>query len=219
MLDIHSHQITPNTIYNLLIQDIRQFVRLENQWLSVGIHPWYIQDWQTQLIEIEAIANNKNVLAIGECGLDRLIKIPINEQVPIFEAQVQLAEQLNKPVVIHCVKAHNDLIAWKKQRKTTVPLIVHGFNNNRQILDQLLKNGFDISLGTALLNANSNASKSIRHIPINRLFLETDDSITPIEIVYQVAAQRLNCEIDILQKQISDNFADKFLVHSSMNYQ
>jgi TatD DNase family protein len=215
MFDIHSHQITPNTIYNLLIQDIGQFVGLQNQWLSVGIHPWYIQDWQTQLIEIEAIANNNNVLAIGECGLDRLIKIPINEQVPIFEAQVQLAERLNKPVVIHCVKAHNDLIAWKKQRKTTVPLIVHGFNNNRQILDQLLKNGFDISLGTALLNANSNASKSIQYIPVSRLFLETDDSDTSIETIYEAAARRLNCGIDILQKQISGNFADKFVVFSA----
>jgi TatD DNase family protein len=194
MLDIHSHHIAPNTIYNLLIQDISQFVDFQNQWLSIGIHPWYIQDWKVQLSEIEKLAASKNVIAIGECGLDRLIELPIEEQLPIFEAQVQLAETHNKPVIIHCVKAHNDLISWKKQRKTTVPLIVHGFNNNAQILEQLLKNGFDISLGAALLNPNSNASKIIQSIPFERLFLETDDSTASIEDIYKAATERLNCK-------------------------
>jgi TatD DNase family protein len=211
MIDIHSHQIAPNTIYNLLIQDIDQFETCQNQWLSVGIHPWYIQDWPTQLTEIERLAINQKVLTIGECGLDRLIDLPIDRQLLIFEAQVLLAEQLKKPVIIHCVKAHNDLIAWKKKRQTTVPLIVHGFNNNKQILEQLLHNDFLISLGSALLNPDSNASKSIQYIPIGRLFLETDNSYLPIQTIYKAAAERLNCEIDILQKQISNNFADKFI--------
>ena len=215
MIDIHSHQISENTIYNLMIGDIGQYVNYQNQWLSISIHPWHIQDWPIQLIEIERLAANKNVLAIGECGLDRLLELPIDQQLPIFEAQVLLAERHNKPVIIHCVKAHYELIAWKKSRQTTVPLIVHGFNNNIQILEQLLKNDFSISLGSALLKSNSNASKSIRYIPLNKLFLETDNSNVSIETIYEAAAQRLNCEIDILQKQISDNFAGKFLVFSS----
>ncbi len=211
MIDIHSHQIAPQTIFNLLIQDICKFENYQNQWLSIGLHPWYIDDWKVQFADIKRLVINKNVLAIGECGLDRLITLPIEDQLPIFEAQVQLAESLDKPVIIHCVKAHNDLIAWKQRRKTTVPLIVHGFNNNRQILEQLLKNGFLISLGSALLNPNFNASKVIQHIPANKLFLETDNAEISIKTVYEAAAQRLNCEVSALQKQISDNFASEFL--------
>lgn len=210
MFDIHSHRAAPNTIYNLLIQDIGQFTGLQNQWLSVGIHPWYITDWYSQLAEIENIALNKNVLAIGECGLDRLIELPITTQLVVFEAQVRLAERLNKPVIVHCIKAHNDLIAWKKQRPTTVPLVVHGFDNNRHILEQLLKHDFMISLGSALVNVNSNASKSVQYIPVNKLFLETDNANIPIKAVYEAASKRLNCEIDVLQKQISGNFTQIF---------
>ncbi len=213
MLDIHSHKASSNTIYNLLIQDIGQFNGLQNQWLSVGIHPCYIADWSSQLAEVETFAVNKNVLAIGECGLDRLIELPIETQLVVFETQVRLAQRLNKPVIVHCTKAHNDLIAWKKQRPTTVPLIVHGFNNNIHILEQLLKHDFMVSLGSALVNVGSNASKSIQYIPLNRLFLETDNANIPIYAVYEAAAKRLNCKIDVLQKQISDNFVCEFGVH------
>lgn len=215
-LNFHTHHLLPHSnekrIYNLLIQHIDSFEKLNNSWVSVGIHPWYADagHWEEQLQKVEESAMNENVLAIGECGLDRLIALPLDTQMSIFNAQVTLAEKLGKPVIIHCVRAFNELIQWKKQTKPTVPLIVHGFNNKPEIAQQLLVQGFYFSLGSALLNPVSNASKVIKRIPIERLFLENDDRDTPIKMVYEVAATHLEMTISDLKNQIWANFATVF---------
>jgi len=185
---------------------------VENNWLSVGIHPWYAhpEDWQIQLAAVEQLAGHKNVLAIGECGLDRGILLPLETQLAIFTAQVKLAERWQKPVIIHCVRAFNELLQWKKQVKPLVPLIVHGFNNKPEIMQQLLAYGFYFSLGAALLSAESNAVKVLKTITLTRLFLENDDRDTPIEKVYEAAAVQLEIPISALKKQIWTNFATVF---------
>ncbi len=215
-LNFHTHNFpsTPQekSIYNLLIQDFRRFGEVENNWLSAGIHPWHAhpEDWQSQLTAVEQVAGHKNVLAIGECGLDRGILLPLETQLTIFAAQVKLAEQLQKPVIIHCVRAFNELLQWKKQVKPSVPLIVHGFNNKPEIMQQLLAHGFYCSLGVALLNSESNALKVLKTIPLTRLFLENDDRNTPIEKIYEAAAVQLEIPISALKNQIWTNFATVF---------
>ncbi|NBB18263.1 TatD family deoxyribonuclease [Runella sp. CRIBMP] len=215
-LNFHTHNFpsTPQekSIYNLLIQDFRRFGEVENNWLSAGIHPWYAhpEDWQSQLTAVAQVAGHKNVLAIGECGLDRGILLPLETQLKIFAAQVKLAEQLQKPVIIHCVRAFNELLQWKKQVKPSVPLIVHGFNNKPEIMQQLLAHGFYFSLGVALLNPESNALKVLKTIPLTRLFLENDDRNTPIEKIYEAAAVQLEIPISALKNQIWTNFATVF---------
>ncbi len=215
-LNFHTHNFPPTpqekSIYNLLIQDIRRFGEVENNWLSVGIHPWYAhsEDWQSQLTAVEQVAGHKNVLAIGECGLDRGISLPLATQLAILTAQLKLAERLQKPVIIHCVRAFNELLQWKKQVKPSVPLIVHGFNNKPEIMQQLLANGFYFSLGTALFKPESNAVKVLKIIPLSRLFLENDDRNTPIEKIYEAAAVQLEIPISALKNQIWTNFATVF---------
>ncbi len=71
-------------------------------------------------------------------------------QEEILEVQVRLAEELCKPLIIHCVKAYSELIAVRKRTKSSVAWIVHGYNNNERILRQLLDHGFYISVGAAL---------------------------------------------------------------------
>jgi len=192
----------------LLIQDIGLFDEFKHRWLSVGIHPWYAHnDWEQQLARMALHIAHKNVIAIGECGLDRLIPMPLSQQLVIFEAQVQLAQAYQKPVIIHCVKAFNELLHWKKQSKVNVPLIIHGFNNHPQIAQQLLEAGFYLSLGTAVLNPRSNAAKVASLIPAQQFFLENDNQDTPVQSVYEAAANLLNLPIDVLENQIWHNFA------------
>ena len=178
----------------------------------MGIHPWYVdaENWERQLAELEKTAEIENVLAIGECGLDRKIALPLQTQLLVFDAQVQLAEKYRKPVIIHCVKAFNELLQWKKSTQSTVPLIVHGFNNNLTMAKQLLAHGFHFSLGAALLQPNSNAAKVISILPLEKLFLENDDRDLPIKRVYEAGAAHLDMTVSELQAQIWANFAALF---------
>ena len=90
-------------------------------------------------------------------------------------------------------------------------MIVHGFNNNKEIALQLLKSGCYFSFGKALLIKDSNASQVISIIPSDRLFLETDDADTTIENIYSAASNILNLETETLKKIISANFKNVFL--------
>lgn len=214
--NFHTHTISQNpqeeSIYNLLIQDADEFENLQNNRISVGIHPWYAdaENWEEQLQIVEKMAANDCVLAIGECGLDRLITLPLELQSVIFEAQVRIAERVQKPVIIHCVRAFNELLQWEKHTKRAVPLIVHGFNNKPEIARQLVTHDFYFSLGTALLQSGSNAVKVLKMIPVTRLFLENDDKDILIERVYEAAAIHLEMTVSALQNQIWTNFATVF---------
>lgn len=215
-LNFHTHNVSEppaeRSILNILGQDIAAYGFDPNRWVSVGIHPWYVdvETWQSQLVELEGRVAQAEVKMIGECGLDRLIPLPLEIQLQVFEAQVQVAERAQKPVVIHCVRAFNELLQWHKNRQTQVPLIIHGFNTQPQIARQLLQKGFYLSLGTALLRENSNATKVLQEMPIERLFLENDDRDVPIEEVYQAASVHLQCTTGHLQNQIWTNFAALF---------
>ena len=215
-LNFHTHNFPPTpdekSIYNLMIEEIDAIVKVRDNWISAGIHPWYIkmEDWQKDLQTLKKWIDNEQIIAIGECGLDRLAQVSIAQQLLVFDAQIKLAEQVQKPVIIHCVRAFNELIQWKIQNKPLIPLIIHGFNNKQEIAQQLLAHGFYFSLGTALVNPNSNASKVIKLIPIERLFLENDDRETPIETVYEAAANHLEISISELKNQIWANFATVF---------
>lgn len=90
--------------------------------------------------------------------------------------------------------------------KTTVPWIIHGFNNNEQILNQLLEHGFYISVGPQLLNPRSNAFRLLRKIPLYALFLESDDRDVRIEAIYESAASELGIGEEELKRVIWDNY-------------
>ncbi len=213
LLNFHTHTLakdeSENSIYNLMIHDAETVNNVRHQWVSIGVHPWYASatDWQKQVEVVGEISGLPWVVAIGECGLDRLIEMPLDTQMKIFEAQVALAEHIQKPVIIHCVRAFNELLVWKKKTKLTIPLIVHGYNSNPQIAAQLVQHGFYISLGGALLKSDSNAHKALINIPLHRLFLENDDKDISIFSLYEAAARRLEISISALEAQIWRNFA------------
>ena len=175
---------------------------------SIGIHPWYINEksLNEEISVIQKNAENKNVLAIGECGLDKLAVAELSIQEQIFKAQLEIAQQLQKPVIIHCVKAFDSLVRIKKEMNVHVPMIVHGFNNNEQIAKELIKNGFYLSFGKALLQENSNATKVLQLASIDSIFLETDDADISIKAIFEAASKLLKIEEPLLVQHIYSNF-------------
>lgn len=209
--NFHTHQYTNQAD---VLELVNQYPREFNDsipFYSIGIHPWYIKEDQIDidLKIIEAKLQTKNCLAIGECGLDKRIEIPLELQISVFEKQLALAEKYKKPVVIHCVAAFQELIAIKKKMKISVPMIVHGFSKNNQLAVQLVKEGFYISFGKYLLK-NPELKTVFQAIPNDCFFLETDTVDENIQKVYDLASEYKEISIKELKDIISGNFKSVF---------
>lgn len=209
-IDIHTHNPTPEENALKIINALQSydFLGQSSNLVSLGLHPWYLDKntIEQEFEKLEQNTKNQQVIMIGECGLDRNIDLDLAFQTDIFIRQIQLAERLQKPVVIHCVRAFPEIISIKKKLQPSVPMIIHGFNNNPQICQQLVEHQFYISLGAALLNPNSNASKVIKMIPKEKLFLETDDKNCTISSIFVAASILVDVKIEILQEIIINNF-------------
>ncbi|HLF51826.1 TatD family hydrolase [Flavobacterium sp.] len=205
--NLHTHKFTNQPdVLELVNQYPQDFV--ENiPFYSIGIHPWYIVEEQIEadLQLIESKLQEKNCLAIGECGLDKRIEIPLDLQQSVFEKQLALAEKYQKPVVIHCVAAFQEVIEIKKRLNISVPIIIHGFSKNEQIAKQLIANGFYLSFGKYLLR-NPELETVFQSIPNDKFFLETDTVEETIDEVYALAAKYKNIDIESLQNIIQQNF-------------
>jgi TatD DNase family protein len=176
------------------------------KYFSIGIHPWDSQK-QFNAIEFEKWIQHPNCLAIGECGLDKLVDIDLKTQKEIFLYQLKLAQKYNKPVIIHCVKAFNELIEICNPFHNT-PLIIHGFQKNAQLAEQLLKQHFYISFHNSFFKS----IKIINEKYLEQIFLETDDnSHLTINEVYENASKYLKINLVDLKAKIYINFKTLFL--------
>lgn len=209
--NFHTHQFTNQSNVLELVNQYPQEFDGTIPFYSVGIHPWHIKENQieAELKIVEEKLQNKNCLALGECGLDKRIEVPLELQILVFERQLALAEKHKKPVVIHCVAAFQEITEIKKKLKISVPMIIHGFAKNKQLAEQLIKDGFYLSFGKYLLK-NPDLKTVFLNIPNDRFFLETDSMQENIQQVYDVALEYKNITIKELQDIISSNYRKVF---------
>ena len=181
---------------------------------SAGLHPWYINnDSIDELDKLRQLFLKRRPTAIGECGLDKLKGQELKRQTEIFKAHINLSEELEIPMIIHCIKAYSEIIKLKKDTASKQAWIFHGFNASKETAEQALKHGFYFSFGQSLLNEQSKASKVLPFIPTDRLFLETDDNPQlNIQSIYQKTSQLLNIDTPQLQVIIKNNFNHLFNV-------
>ncbi len=178
-----------------------------DSFFSIGIHPWDAA-LDISISELEKIITHKNCIAIGECGLDKFIDIDLELQKKVFISQLNLAVKYQKPVIIHCVKAFDELMEICKPYQTKVPFIIHGFNKSSQLLKQLIDNGFYISLHPSVFEK---MDFDFSMIFLEKLFLETDNNSTlSIHAVYVKAANCFQLKTDDLKEKIYSNFTTLF---------
>lgn len=209
--NFHTHKFTNQSDVLELVNQYPQEFDPSIPFYSIGIHPWYIvEDRVKSDLEImESKLQEMNCLAVGECGLDKRIEIPMDLQQAVFEKQLLLAQKYNKPVVIHCVAAFQEVIASKKRLNITVPMIIHGFSKNLQTAKQLMDNGLFISFGKYLLR-NPELESVFKSVPNDLFFLETDTTGENIDDVYALAAKYKGVNLEEIQKQIDSNFQAVF---------
>lgn len=166
---------------------------------SVGIHPWYIYNVEEQLAGLERQALLPGVVAIGEAGLDKLAEAPLERQQEVFKASAALAESLGVFLIIHCVKAWDELIALKKELKPRMPWIIHGFRGNAALAGQLIRQGFYLSFGEHFNPA------AVRIAWPDRLFAETDNRGIDIRTVYDHLSASLDLPLEQFAAQVAEN--------------
>lgn len=171
----------------------------------MGIHPWYADPlhWEEQLLSLQEHSRHPRVLAIGECGLDKVCSTDFSLQEQVFQAQVEWANTIGKPLVIHCVRAWEEVLALLQNAGNRVPVLFHGFNKNALLARRITGKGYYISLGKALQRPG--IQEAARSIPPERLFLETDDAAISIAEIYTMAARTLSIDHNSLVLQIQKN--------------
>lgn len=208
-IDIHAHK--KNSAKNLkAVLNLFPGEKPESGALySAGLHPWLIKEENIvgDMRKVEKLLKFENVIAVGETGLDRACKVSFELQEKIFLEHIKLADELQLPLIIHCVRSYPDLIHFKKTEKSSVPWIIHGFNGNKLIAEQLLEHGFYFSFGIKNLEGKSQV---FCNIPSGMIFLETDESDFNIKDVYEKAAEIKNLETENLLARINENFEKIF---------
>ncbi|MEG1589773.1 TatD family hydrolase [Chryseobacterium sp.] len=197
--DFHHHKkIISKGIYNL------EYGENPPEFLySIGIHP---QDIQFEKVEYQFDWLNSNItencFAIGECGLDGLISIEQNLQEQVFKGQIEISNEFKKPLIIHCVRKFYEVISFRKIANQS--MIIHGFNKKQSIADDLLKNKFYLSFGKAVLY-NLSLQNVLKTIPLDKMFLETDNEDFNIEELYIKVSELKGISLERLNEQISEN--------------
>ena len=130
-IDIHTHRKESSeeffSLHNISPEDFIRLPDSEKNCFSAGIHPRCIDSTVEEKIKIlRQIAPNPSILAIGETGLDKLCRVDFTLQKEIFNHQISIAKEVKKPLIIHCVKAYNEVQQLLKEARAEVPVIFHG---------------------------------------------------------------------------------------------
>lgn len=196
-LDFHHHKPSQAGIYNLnLNEEIPQWK------FSAGLHPKDItENWKSDFERIKNISQSYNCLAIGECGLDVMIPIDESLQNEIFQHHISWAEDIKKPVIVHCVRRFSQLLHYKRAK---VPFIIHGFNKKENVAKELLQAGFFLSFGKAASDHLS-LQQIIKDFPVHKMFLESDDTDFDIAELYEKVSAIKSMSLENLKIQMWEN--------------
>lgn len=154
-------------------------------WAALGIHPEslieadastnteFSGDWKAELAAIAPLLSEKKAVAVGEIGLDYHWPVPKDAQLELFEAQIRLALELDKPVIVHDREAHADTYALLKKYRPKG--VLHCFSGSAEDAAWLTAQGLYIGFGgAATFKGAKRAVKAAAAVPADKLLLETD---------------------------------------------
>jgi TatD DNase family protein len=211
-IDIHTHpdRVETETIIVRNIFPGEGFAAFTGRnYYSVGLHPWHLKS-ETENNEmlhiLEEALEFDHVCFVGECGLDKKIAADFKEQMRVFRAHVFIAEEHKRPVIIHCVKAYNEVFDLHRKLHPDMPWIMHGYRGNVQTTQMLEEPGIFFSFGKSLFDEKSKSIESLKYLPLEKIFFETDEFDGTVEQIYEKAAIFKNVSPDILKTEVWKNF-------------
>lgn len=190
LIDIHTHRPTSAVTIT-----------------AVGLHPWQAEDGT--LPSEEQIQTSD---AVGEIGLDKACEVDFEQQMAVFEAQLRLAEQYQKPVVLHCVRAFEEVMNVLEKFALRA-VIFHGFIGSQEQAERAVKKGYYLSFG-ARTERSKKTIEALRATPLDQLFVESDEAEMPIEEIYALVARLRGITIEELAAATSRNY-ERLLVEKN----
>jgi len=181
---------------------------------TYGIHPWFLTEdnHNKHINNVEKSTGFPNMIAIGEAGFDKLRGPSPELQSKVFEEQALISETHMKPLIIHCVKAWDELLAAHKKLKPKMPWMIHGFRGSVEQAEQLLSKGFYLSFWFDFALRKESTQLFIS-LPKDRIFLETDGADVNIQDIYKKVSDDLNISIVELKSIIFTNFSEFFKIN------
>lgn len=196
--NFHSHDT--DATQAIISMDVNNFNPQYGKTYSVGIHPWHIgDDWQELVKQLEEAAQHQLVVAIGETGLDSLKGVPLDWQMKVMQAHIDIAAATGKPLIIHCVRTSQQILKlWRDNPEAhNVAWVIHGFRGNENVARELLEAGFYLSFGS------KHNEQALDATPLDRLLVETDDEPSAgIDQVLKDVAKVKQCSTRRLRKQV-----------------
>jgi TatD DNase family protein len=149
----------------------------ENFYAAVGFHPHDAKMLDDKALDVlRILAKHPKVVAIGEMGLDYYRDLsPRAIQKSVFEMQLQLAQEIGLPVIVHNRDAHDDTLGILQKYTDRIQGVMHCFSGDQVFADKCLKMGFYISFAGTVTYPNARILQGIAaYIPSDKFFIETD---------------------------------------------
>tara|TARA_Y100001949_G_C15933394_1_gene306710 strand:- start:159 stop:824 length:666 start_codon:yes stop_codon:yes gene_type:complete len=206
ILDFHTHSLRQTDNPNVIeIVSIHLGQDKGYDYFTIGMHPWWTEKpvSPTQKAELITLLNQEKCLAMGEMGLDNLKGPDMNTQMDILRSLLTIAEEQQKPVIIHCVRAFDQFLKIKKEFPAIPNWCVHGYGRHSTLAKQLIEQGCYVSL---MPSKDEKYADWFEQLPLDHLFLETD-SMPNVSIlqVYDQVVRATGISKDNLIKQMNHN--------------
>ncbi|MBO4723887.1 MAG: TatD family hydrolase [Bacteroidaceae bacterium] len=199
IIDIHTHVLPEKPGTALVCIGCGPIPLDPGHYFSAGLHPWDVTEgFDSQLDALEKLLANPRVLAVGECGFDALKGPSHDTQEAAFIRQVEISEHYGKPMILHVVRDFDSVIRLRKQLKPKQQWLIHGFRGGPEQMNQLYAQGILVSFG------QKHNSESLKAVPADRLYLETDGNGS-VQDVIQKAAQSRNESPETIVRHILRN--------------
>jgi TatD DNase family protein len=150
---------------------------------TVGLHPHDARKWDDMVAdELERLAGDERVVAVGECGLDYYRDLsPRDQQRKAFVAQIHLARRVGKALVVHIREAAGEALAVLGEHAGGLSVVLHCFSAP-EVLEECIERGYYISFAGNVTYRNAGDLRgAVRRVPDERLLVETDAPfLTPV---------------------------------------
>ena len=214
-IDIHTHDAKPAAdifiLESLMAHEEKMPANISGVAYTYGIHPWFLNEsnHKYQISFVKNVICQPDIIAIGEAGFDKLRGPSFELQRKVFEEQVIMAETHIKPLIIHCVRAWDELLSVHKKQKPRMPWMVHGFRGSVELAKQLISKGMYLSFWFDFV-IRPESGDLLRSLPKERIFLETDGSDVDIKDIYKKVSGDLDHSVEELKAIMFTNFINFF---------
>ncbi|HZK57605.1 MAG TPA: TatD family hydrolase [Clostridia bacterium] len=177
--------LNPGADLNTSIRAVNLSEKYDMIYAAVGVHPHEVKDMDEDTIEVlKALTNREKVVAIGEIGLDFYYdNSPRDTQREWFRKQIELAKEVNLPIIIHDRDAHGEVFdTLKKHDAGALGCVMHCYSGSVEMAREYVKMGIYVSLAGPVTFKNARKTYEVaKEIPLEWLLVETDSPyLTPV---------------------------------------